>query len=493
MIALTLKSDPKTESSLPLASKEATASTLSFASFLDGLGEQKGDLKLAQNGALVLSLQENATDEKPKDTKTASSSILSLLQGEELETIKEDLKTLELNPQITKDKTVSELKVLIQEAKQYLKNKITSLEGFKKSEIASLPKTLKGLTQVAQKFGIDVSKITLEEVKQSVKTIETTEVSESIKTKAEPKLKEDPKVSTKPAVARDIKTTQKSVKNESDDAVDTIQVKEQAKEQVKTEQTAAKQTPLFKAQTKVMELSTQQIVAAKVTTEVEKPQKQKSENTLELLLRGQKAIQKDTSLTADFSVATAKVIAPTAKTDAQQNLESLLNGESASESHHTKTDSLNVNKADSFEVKLNEAKQMIKYLSQDVKQAIEDYKAPFTRVKVQLNPQKLGEVDLTVVQRGKNLHINLSSNNAAINTLAMNANDLKIQLNNTGIQNASLNFSNTSQGDQSGAGSNAHQQQQNRQNAQEEYGYFQVEETNEEIVSSLEIVVPHYA
>ena len=40
-------------------------------------------------------------------------------------------------------------------------------------------------------------------------------------------------------------------------------------------------------------------------------------------------------------------------------------------------------------------------------------------------------------------------------------------------------------------------QQQNRQNEQnranEEYNYFDNEEQNEEILSSLEIVVPHYA
>ena len=93
---------------------------------------------------------------------------------------------------------------------------------------------------------------------------------------------------------------------------------------------------------------------------------------------------------------------------------------------------------------------MVKYLSQDVKSAINDYKSPFTRVQVQLHPQKLGEIDLTVVQRGKNLHINLSSNNAAVNTLAMNANDLKVQLNNNGINNASLNFNSNPQGDNSG-------------------------------------------
>lgn len=136
---------------------------------------------------------------------------------------------------------------------------------------------------------------------------------------------------------------------------------------------------------------------------------------------------------------------------------------------------------------------MIKYLSQDVKQAIDDYKAPFTRVKLQLNPQKLGEVDVTIVQRGKNLHVNLSSNNAAMNTLAVNANDLKVQLQNNGIQNASLSFNNNSQGSEFTNGGQTQQQQQQKQNAHDEYSFFENEETNEEILSSLEIVVPNYA
>jgi len=60
-----------------------------------------------------------------------------------------------------------------------------------------------------------------------------------------------------------------------------------------------------------------------------------------------------------------------------------------------------------------------------------------------------------------------------------------------GINNASLNFNNSSSN-----GEQANSQQQNRQNerkANEEYNYFDNEEKNEEIISSLEIVVPHYA
>ena len=195
-------------------------------------------------------------------------------------------------------------------------------------------------------------------------------------------------------------------------------------------------------------------------------------------------------MTADFSVATARVIAPSATTEVQKSFEQLLHG--APEEGTSKLDGVSTHKTDSFEVKLNEAKQMIKYLSQDVKTAIEDYKAPFTRVKVQLNPQKMGEVDVTIVQRGKNLLVNISSNTAAINTLALNANDLKTQLSSNGINNASLNFNNSEQNSQE----QASQQQRNRQNerqADEEYNYFANEEQNEEVISSLEIVVPNYA
>ncbi len=141
-------------------------------------------------------------------------------------------------------------------------------------------------------------------------------------------------------------------------------------------------------------------------------------------------------------------------------------------------------------VKMNEAKQMVKYLAQDIKQAIEDYKPPFTRIKVKLNPQKFGEVDLTVIQRGKNVHVNISSNSAAINMLSQNAGDLKVQLTQNGMNNASLNFNSSTD-----TQSQQQQQQQNghqKESAKQAYEAFNQDETSEEILSSLEIVVPRY-
>jgi len=472
MISFDVK--PETSSSSPLSgllSKEVRT-TLSFSELLQGASLKKTDTKIVQNGALVLSL-EKELESAPKDTKSfKNETLLSLLKGETLKseniaTIVQTDVNLELNPQVTQSLNLQDLKTLIHDAKQYLKNKIVQSDAFKRTEIEALPKTLKGLVQVAKKFGVELSKITLEEVKISSKNT-------PIKS-----------INTATALLKVHKINAKDTAQENNPQLEeSLQILPKQKHGVKTT------TPLFKAQTQG-EHTTEQLVQTKIlSTEKKVPQK-KVDETLKSLLSGDKALKKETTLTADFSVASAKVIAPKTTRETENSFESLLKGEGKESSQLSKLDGLATSKADSFEVKIHEAKQMTKYLSQDVKQAIEDYKSPFTRIKVQLNPQKLGEIDLTIIQRGKNLHINLSSNNVAINTLALNAQDLKTQLANSGINNASLNFNNNPQSDQSGA--NQQQQRHQEQKAQDEYNYFETQESKEDILSSLEIVVPHYA
>jgi flagellar hook-length control protein FliK len=467
MISFDAKPEATTSSpSLKVVSKD-DEKTISFSELLKGIGTKK-DEKLVQNGAMVLSLADDK-DAKKTPSGIKNDMLVSLLKGDAL--VEEENLPLELNPKLTSVMTQEELKTLIKDAKDYLKSKIINSEDFKRAEIKDLPKTLKGLAQAAKKIGIDISKITIEEV--NVKETALSDIKGKKEFLNKNDLKEDPFVKK---ISKPDKSTQITISQQ-------LKVDNQIKD--------IKSTSLFKAQTKNFDITTEQFVNSKIVNFDKKIPKQKTDDTLQLLLRGKKTIKQDSSLTADFSVATAKVIAPSAKTDISTNLESLLKGETNESVNSSKVDGLNVVKSDSFEVKLNEAKQMIKYLSQDVKNAMDDYKSPFTRVKVQLNPQKLGEIDLTIVQRGKNLHINISSNNSAINALSMNANELRVQLNNNGINNATLNFSNNPQGENS---SNAQQQEQrgNEQKAHNEYGYFENEESNEEILSSLEIVVPHY-
>ncbi len=577
MILVPTKVESVASSPLSLRSLKDEKLTLSFSELLHGVRDFK-DEKTPQNGSFVLSLGADTkelkppvekaiqdlklplklgskepvltTEQTPKDEKLSiqlqskeikpsleenvkkspqKESLSSLLKNED-KVLEQDIKSLELNPKITQNISTAELKILISDAKKFLKDQILDSVAYKKAEVKDLPKTLKGLAQMAKTFGVDISKITLEEVKSTVKPagidlknleqVKPREIlrSDSKEIKLEIKLvpteklgkvEELKQVASTNEVSKNededipeikVKTTKikSAIPQDDSDAIRELKVKEDTKdtkESIKIDDRKlevvkeVKATPLFKAQEK-FEHTTEQLVQTKQFKVEQKIPTSRADETLKLLLRGEKPTSIDTSLglTKDFSVATARVVAPSATTEATKSIEKLLRGDLGEDV--SKPDVLTTNKADSFEVKINEAKQMMKYLSQDVKTAIEDYKSPFTRVKVQLNPAKMGEVDLTVVQRGNNLHVSLSANNTAINTLSMNVNELKVQLVNNGIQNATLNFSNTSQGNEQNA------QQQHRQNerqAREEYNYFENEEQNEEILSSLEIVVPNYA
>ena len=577
MILVPTKAESVASSPLSLRSLKDEKPTLSFSELLHGVRDFK-DEKTPQNGSFVVSLGADTkelkppvekaiqdlklplklgskepvltTEQTPKDEKLSiqlqskgikpsleenvkkspqKESLSSLLKNED-KVLEQDIKSLELNPKITQNISTAELKVLIFDAKKFLKDQILDSVAYKKAEVKDLPKTLKGLAQMAKTFGVDISKITLEEVKSTVKPagidlknleqVKPREIlrsdSKEIKLEVKPvpteklgKVEELKQVASTNEVSKNededipeikVKTTKikSAISQDDSDAIRELKVKEDTKdtkESIKIDDRKlevvkeVKATPLFKAQEK-FEHTTEQLVQTKQFKVEQKIPTSRADETLKLLLRGEKPTSIDTSLglTKDFSVATARVVAPSATTEATKSIEKLLRGDLGEDV--SKLDVLTTNKADSFEVKINEAKQMMKYLSQDVKTAIEDYKSPFTRVKVQLNPAKMGEVDLTVVQRGNNLHVSLSANNTAINTLSMNVNELKVQLVNNGIQNATLNFSNTSQGNEQNA------QQQHRQNerqAREEYNYFENEEQNEEILSSLEIVVPNYA
>ena len=580
MILVETKAESVASSPLGFINLKDEKPTLSFSELLRGVKTSKEEVG-TQNESFVLDLGAEEKDIKTlKDVKLTSSkeTLSSLLKGSnDKAVLSEEIKPFELNPKITQNLSVAEIKTLIADAKTFLKDKILQSVEYKKSEVKDLPKTLKGLAQMAKTFGINVSKITLEEVKsplpaskleskeiakplEVVKPLQAVEAKEIAKpllaVEAKEVAKSLPAVEAKEIVkplpvveakeiakplpvveakeiakplqaveakeiakplqvtqAKEMPTidTQVEVKVKStkvqpvkvqaeQDPAQEVKIKADTKEVVKENIRVddkklevikeIKSTPLFKAQEKV-EHTTEQIVQTKQFKVEEKTPKSRADETLKLLLRGEKPTASNVgpTMTKDFSVATARVIAPSATTEVSKSVEQLLRGDVSEEV--VKLDKTQTQDVESFEVKVKEAKQMMKYLSQDVKTAIEDYKSPFTRIKVQLNPAKMGEIDLTVVQRGKNLHINLTSNNVAINTLAMNVNDLKTQLTNNGIQNATFNFNDSSQNSEQ-----QNSQQRNRQNekqANEEYNYFDNEEQNEEIINSLEIVVPNYA
>lgn len=551
MILLDMKNNKDVSSSLIKLVVPNEKGGTSFAELLKGIGHSAKDGKSMQDAPLILSLEGAKKGVSTAKQTEKTLNIESLLQSMDTSEMQIDEEMQEINPKLLGLLSKAEVKGLIDDAKNYLKEQIQKSDGYKKAEIKELPKTLGGLIEAAKKLGIDINKVTLEELKadlrgeisqkdiaqenkkgpdvaakeapkkgaaQDIKSLDVKDAASQKETVQEKKslsaadedlykketVHEKKGLDVKEAVHESKKTAaneKQPVSSNKEQAQQSFGLGEQkAEEKQMQQQKEISSMSLFKTQPAAQEqASTQQIVQAKANNlfkPEDRVQKIKADETLKLLLRDEKTAVSNPMLTADFSVETAKVIAPGLNRDAERGLEHLLNPEAhvsqKEDVEVSKTDSINISKVDSFEAKLHEAKQMIKYLSTDIRNAIEDYKPPFTRVKVQLNPAHLGEVDLTVVQRGKNLHVNISSNNAAMNTLLVNANELRTQLNNNGINNATLNFSDNSQNGQNDAEGRGHQQRHNERRAEEEYNYFENEEAHEEIISSLEIVVPRY-
>ncbi|HDZ5012957.1 TPA: flagellar hook-length control protein FliK [Campylobacter jejuni] len=86
-------------------------------------------------------------------------------------------------------------------------------------------------------------------------------------------------------------------------------------------------------------------------------------------------------------------------------------------------------------------KGTLQHFSQDLKEAVEQYKAPITKLSITLNPNNLGEVEVTLIQRGNNLHINFNSNTNAMNLFIQNQTEFKNSLVNMGFTGLEMNFS----------------------------------------------------
>ena len=152
-----------------------------------------------------------------------------------------------------------------------------------------------------------------------------------------------------------------------------------------------------------------------------------------------------------------------------------------SEITESKTGVANIIKAGSIEYKANDAKIMVSHLSENVKEAIENYKSPFTRIKMVLNPAKLGELDVTLIQKSNGMQVNINSSQNTMQILMQNAGDLKQALSSVGLENASMNFSS---------------QQEQKQQQQQEQGHKhysnQLSEDNEDETTSLDIFISQY-
>ena len=120
--------------------------------------------------------------------------------------------------------------------------------------------------------------------------------------------------------------------------------------------------------------------------------------------------------------------------------------------------------------------------SSNLKEQVAAYKSPFMRFNITLNPLNLGEVEITMVNRGNNLHINFSSNTQTMNLFLQNQAEFKNSLVNMGFTELEMNFSD--------------QNQQKKEQGQKGYkgSKFNADGTEqvEAAAPRLELVVPRY-
>jgi type III secretion system FlhB-like substrate exporter len=158
------------------------------------------------------------------------------------------------------------------------------------------------------------------------------------------------------------------------------------------------------------------------------------------------------------------------------------------ETHEIKTDNI----AQKSDTKLNVrtestiqkptfTNQTFSSFADELREKIEQYKPPIMKVQMALNPKGLGEVDVTIVNRGNNLHVNINSNTTTMNIFTQNQAEFKNSLVNMGFTNLEMNFSD---------------QRENKDNQNGKSSNNQANSFEDEILedenTSLEIVVPRY-
>ncbi|GAA7070794.1 flagellar hook-length control protein FliK [Helicobacter pylori] len=125
------------------------------------------------------------------------------------------------------------------------------------------------------------------------------------------------------------------------------------------------------------------------------------------------------------------------------------NKEKTKESTNSAQSTQNAQASDkTSENKSTAPKETIKHFTQQLKQEIQEYKPPMSRISMDLFPKELGKVEVTIQKVGKNLKVSVISHNNSLQTFLDNQQDLKNSLNALGFDGVDLSFSQDSSKEQ---------------------------------------------
>ncbi len=141
--------------------------------------------------------------------------------------------------------------------------------------------------------------------------------------------------------------------------------------------------------------------------------------------------------------------APTPLEKEEKAKEASDNKEKTKESTNSTQNAQNAQASDkTSENKSTTPKETIKHFTQQLKQEIQEYKPPMSRISMDLFPKELGKVEVTIQKVGKNLKVSVISHNNSLQTFLDNQQDLKNSLNALGFEGVDLSFSQDSSKEQ---------------------------------------------
>ncbi|WRC66827.1 flagellar hook-length control protein FliK [Helicobacter pylori] len=141
--------------------------------------------------------------------------------------------------------------------------------------------------------------------------------------------------------------------------------------------------------------------------------------------------------------------APTPLEKEEKTKEVSENKEKTKESTNSTQSAQNTQASDkTSENKSAAPKETIKHFTQQLKQEIQEYKPPMSRISMDLFPKELGKVEVTIQKVGKNLKVSVISHNNSLQTFLDNQQDLKNSLNALGFDGVDLSFSQDSSKEQ---------------------------------------------
>ncbi|WP_231264371.1 flagellar hook-length control protein FliK [Helicobacter pylori] len=141
--------------------------------------------------------------------------------------------------------------------------------------------------------------------------------------------------------------------------------------------------------------------------------------------------------------------APTPLEKEEKTKEASENKEKTKESTNSVQNAQNAQASDkTSENKSVAPKETIKHFTQQLKQEIQEYKPPMSRISMDLFPKELGKVEVTIQKVGKNLKVSVISHNNSLQTFLDNQQDLKNSLNALGFEGVDLSFSQDSSKEQ---------------------------------------------